>query len=481
MRHELDTNYASLFSRRDFLAGAGAFATLSAAFFSGGCEACLTQIQNRPTRRNIAPLSATDPIVTNYKAAVAAMKALPASNPISWQAQAEIHNNKCPHGCWFFLPWHRAYLLYFERICRKVTGDSNFALPYWNWTTSPSIPSQFWGGASNPLFDGTRLVTATDTADPSWVGAPVIESILSTPSFTLFASDKPPGGLPTHTGSGYGQLEATPHNNIHGWVGGDMGNFMSPLDPIFWMHHNMLDCLWVDWNINLGNANTSDTSWSGYNLTDFVDENGNPVSLPVIDTVLFPLLTYQFEPCSPNETSNRVISGAQLQKFLRAGAPSALTFGTQHELGRAVSAPVGKPVTLAVPATSSSFQSALGSDNRSRLVLTLEGVDIPSPSEFFVRVFVDKPDATAATPIDDPHYAGSFGVFSDPKAMAGMQGNAKPRFLVDLTSTARRLNRAGSLTSERVDLTLVTVPYTHREAHDAVLTIQRVALATARF
>jgi tyrosinase len=410
------------------------------------------------------------------------MKALPASNPISWVAQANIHNNKCPHGCWFFLPWHRAYLVYFERICRKVTGDGSFALPYWNWTTSPSIPAPFWGNSSNALYDGTRLVTSSDTADPSWVGASAIETILSNPSFELFASYKPPGGLPTHTGGGYGNLEATPHNNIHSWIGGDMGAFLSPLDPIFWMHHNMLDCLWVDWNINLGNANTSDSSWSGYNIPDFVDENGNPVTVPVIDTVLYPLFTYQFEPCSPNEKIDQVVlTGARLQQFLRAGAPSTLTFGEQHEAARAVSAPSGKAVNVAIPVGSAGFQNALGSDNKTRLVLTLEGVDIPAPAQFFVRVFVDKSDASGETPITDPHYAGSFGVFSDPKAMAAMSGDHRGRYLVDLTETVRKLNQAGSLTSDRLDVTLVSVPYAHREKNDQALAIQRVSVATARF
>jgi tyrosinase len=260
-----------------------------------------------------------------------------------------------------------------------------------------------------------------------------------------------------------------------------MGAFLSPLDPIFWMHHNMLDCLWVDWNINLHNANTNDTSWSEFNLTDFVDENGNPVSLPVIETVLFPIFTYQFEPCSPNEAPKKLsLSAAELEKFLRAGAPSTLTFGPQHELGRAITAPMGKAVQVSAPVEGSELQNVLGSENRNRLLLTLEGVDIPSPSDFFVRVFVDKTDASGDTSIDDPHFAGSFGVFGDSKAMTGMTGDQKPQFFVDLTSTARKLNQAGSLTAGSISTTLVAVPYTHHEQRNQVLTIQRVVLSTAQ-
>uniref|UniRef100_A0A3Q3W8S8 Tyrosinase n=1 Tax=Mola mola TaxID=94237 RepID=A0A3Q3W8S8_MOLML len=32
-----------------------------------------------------------------------------------------------------FLPWHRAYLLHWEREIRKVTGDDSFSIPYWDW------------------------------------------------------------------------------------------------------------------------------------------------------------------------------------------------------------------------------------------------------------------------------------------------------------------------------------------------------------
>lgn len=32
-----------------------------------------------------------------------------------------------------FLPWHRVYLLHWEREIRKLSGDVSFALPYWDW------------------------------------------------------------------------------------------------------------------------------------------------------------------------------------------------------------------------------------------------------------------------------------------------------------------------------------------------------------
>lgn len=32
-----------------------------------------------------------------------------------------------------FLPWHRAFLLMWERQIQKITGDENFTIPYWDW------------------------------------------------------------------------------------------------------------------------------------------------------------------------------------------------------------------------------------------------------------------------------------------------------------------------------------------------------------
>ena len=55
--------------------------------------------------------------------------------------------SQCQHNCWYFLPWHRWYLYYFEQIARAtltelVAADtfvgrkdiaSSWALPYWNY------------------------------------------------------------------------------------------------------------------------------------------------------------------------------------------------------------------------------------------------------------------------------------------------------------------------------------------------------------
>ena len=102
--------------------------------------------------------------------AVAAMKALPQSDPRNWIRFADIHRNFCPHGNWYFLPWHRAYISSFERICRELSGKRDFALPYWNWTADRQFPAAFAAGDrnSNPLFHPRPGVAAACASPTTW-------------------------------------------------------------------------------------------------------------------------------------------------------------------------------------------------------------------------------------------------------------------------------------------------------------------------
>jgi tyrosinase len=467
------------FSRRTFLQGAGAFSVANLAMWMGGCESCSQQIKDRPTRRNIANLPANDPIIQAYQAAVTAMKALPASDPRSWSAQAQIHFDHCPHQNWWWLPWHRAFLVYFERICRKLSGHDDFALPYWNWTTSPSVPAPFWGGG-NPLFDPNRGIGPTDTADPSWVSAPVIDGILGLTNFYDFASY--PATMQRQRTT-FGTLESTTHNPIHPWVGGrtgDMTGFHSPLDPVFWCHHNMLDCLWNEWNVNRNNPNTSDPNWGTLHFTEFVDENGAAVDIEAGLTVLFPVFDYQFEPCGPAHTGSKIWTKPDLEKFLRAGAPVKFEIAQRFELQRAIATEVGRPLRSVAKVEDQVLHGALDSGGDKAVMLTVDGVEVSDKTDYFVRVFLGKPDAAPDTPITDAHYGGSFGFFHDAAPMKDMPANEKFGYLVDVTETLRRLNQAGSLSSGKLDVTLVPVAYEHRQAEGQKLAIEKLEVSIAQ-
>ena len=129
--------------RRAFFAGAGALgaAMLGTLQVSVGQGAV-------GTRRSVRGMDLNDPDLAAYRRGVAAMKALPASDARNWNRFAGVHANFCPHGNWYFLPWHRAYLTSLEAIIRDLSDKPDFALPYWDWTAERQLPPAF--AAGNP-------------------------------------------------------------------------------------------------------------------------------------------------------------------------------------------------------------------------------------------------------------------------------------------------------------------------------------------
>lgn len=256
----------------------------------------LDLIIKRPVRRDINTLATDDPILEAFRTAVTQMKALPTSDARNWTRQARIHEDFCPHQNWLTLPWHRAYLYYFEEICRELSGNEDFALPYWNWQKDRRVPSVFWGGTQNPLFNDTRQVTDATDANESFVGPSAIEGILNQTNFLLFGSAQITLADGQRTLAGQSTFESGPHNYIHGFIGGDMGFISrSPLDPVFWCHHGMIECIWVEWNMKRGNPNTNHNDWINRSFSEFVDRKGNPVQVTVADTLLHPLLLYRYD------------------------------------------------------------------------------------------------------------------------------------------------------------------------------------------
>lgn len=468
----------SLSSRRDLLKSGSALALMLA---TGGCDKILDQIKNRPTRRNISNLAPNDPLIQTYKDAINKMKALPSSDGRNWTRQAQIHNDHCPHGNWFFLPWHREYLVYFERICRKLTGNTTFALPYWNWTIESKIPDVFWG-AGNPMFDSSRLMAQGALFDQSFVGHPVLESILSETNFLIFGSNP---ATTQRQNSGYGRLEGTPHNYVHGTIGGDMGAYMSPLDPVFWCHHNMIEYCWVDWNLTRQHDNTNDPNWANFKFSDFFDEDGAAVTpLSVGAGLLFPILDYQYEPSQIGNALSqlKMTSRAEvdaLKKFAQTGANVEITVLKRFPLRQATEVPLGKATSRTIPVEAGAIRAALEARGRQRLMLSVGGVQQPARNDFFVRVFVNLPNASAETPVSDPHYAGSFAFFLGDHA-AHPEGSPKLGFLVDIGDTLRKLNASGSLASlDKLDIQLVPVPFPGRQAPATGFSLEQLELVTS--
>jgi tyrosinase len=449
----LDTNPLSDVSRRVFIKGLGFVGIALIVGTMGGCDKIADAIKNRPVRRRLRTGSAeVDADIATYRDAVAAMKALPAGNPISWAAQALIHGtvaggfNFCEHNTDHFFDWHRGYLFYFEKICQKLTGNSKFGLPYWNWNQNPAINPAFLD-ASSPLF---LARSDTDLTGLSAVSNAELDPIMADTNFFTFMS----------------QIEGTPHNTVHGAVGQTMGTGGSALDPVFWTHHCMVDYCWAKWNMELGNNNTNDATWINHPNSHFVDADGNPVSVNAGITTLMPLLSYRYESSAIGSSPAKATAETKaefdkIEKRLREGANIRFEVKRRIRLLDKVSVSIARPLSHTTKIAPQEFSAILNSDTaQERVFASIDFAQLPVTSDFSVRVFVNLPNANSATSTEDPHFAGSFAFFgTTPAGVAGGHQH-QPKFLVNLTNTIQRLKRNQELREDTpLSLQLVPVPF----------------------
>lgn len=435
--------------RRNALVGVSSVVT---ALALGGCERLKQQIANRPVRKDVSTLANNDPILDSYRSAISQMQALAASDPRNWNGQALIHQNFCPHGNWFFLPWHRGYLMALESIIRKLSGNAGFALPYWNWSCQRAVPAPFWENGS-VLNHSPRAITSASQADISVVGQANISSILSQTNFETFGS-----GYATalRGGGGFtGQLEGGPHNYIHGtFIRGTMATYMSPLDPIFWLHHCNLDRLWFDWN-SMGNANSSDPTYVNMSLAGmFVDGDSQPLTYQVGALILAPLLSYRYEAAGGCVNKFKRLDDVALKALLKKG--SAVRFRPLGEFGTAatnvrLSSAQRAPTKIVIQ--QAQMKAASERAEATQMVIAVDDVKPEGAGDYYVRVFVNIPDDANADPASD-NYAGAFAFFVDPE-----HNHGPLNYVVDISNAVEKLRAKGSmLIDQPTEISLVVVP-----------------------
>jgi tyrosinase len=184
----------------------------------------------------------------------------------------------------WFLPWHRMYIYYFERIVRHVLGDKSFMLPYWNWSdpTKRALPPPFLVNTSS-LYNVTRY-SADDVLK-------FTANVASGERFDKFSKDnkrwQQEFGLPGCVAEAdyFIFSEETiehPHGAVHVRVGTDMLSVKAAAyDPIFWLHHANVDRLWTIWCNSSGpdkakHANPDKPDWQAKEFSFFDVMDGRP-------------------------------------------------------------------------------------------------------------------------------------------------------------------------------------------------------------
>ena len=300
-----------------------------------------------------------------------------------------------------------------------------------------------------------------------------IEQILSLRTFRDF------GGGSSYDDA-FGFIDQNPHNTLHIWTGGmnpdfpastapadrnksvtvvgrrfhtrddfysqpeygDMfSNLTASYDPVFWPIHSNVDRLWSEWQQ--------------------LHPNSDPVDL---DSVLTPW-------------GYTVRDTLDMQRFGYEYVKSSfvLPVGSSTPVGRFASQPIDVPEPV---------RRGFG-----RAEVRLHRVP-QLPRSCFIRVFLNLPDANAATPLDNPHYAGYLSVFGhgscyggpghcDPPPPRARKYDLRPRshntprnHRVNVTKCAKKLLAEGATT---LQITLVVIGADYREEND-LLRLEGVSL-----
>lgn len=466
--------------RRQFLQGAIA---------AGGSLWAMIYAHARSTtgslriRRNAQDLPSDDEVFKQYALAVKKMHALPATDRRSWRKQAEVHADYCKHGSSQFLPWHRHYITQFEKICGDLIGNPNFALPYWDWTrSSGKIPDAFFDMEDLNVthWNDNGVYTGIGWGPVNTVGVRALGKgvgLQSDPRGGVFTHDYIDSILHESLFSDFtGRLEGEPHNTGHVIVGfsnnpadpvGHMGDGLSPLDPLFWLHHCNVDRQWALWQT----AGNSTPTFSGNYNGNFVDTSGNPINVTPEGAKDFRAMGFTYDDFGdpvPFLTAANVINPAKpfLESFtIQPVNNEVSSLGTSNQPG---SARIGIPKSFDVPVTNLHAEVS-----RSRMQ---KGIDFPkwtqtrgnwdqaSLSEFarpretsrriqavlknvrstarrppVVNVFLNCPYLAPATPYTDSHYAGTFAFFGTGHGSHDDEHHAGRDVIIDLAKPIRQL------------------------------------------
>lgn len=398
----------------------------------------------------------TDEELRNLCRAVGFMRnQLSIQSPLQWDNYAAQHAMHCKesspkypqvHWGWNFLPWHRGYIFFLERILANIlttqfnVDGSTFAFPYWDWIQHKEIPntrlrkelglaSPLWGydrtleDMVNPdnlnfdnlaLFDGNRgpsvekpeMSPQNEVTQDSkdhieetifYMSPHYVNYMLSVP-FEQFA------GRPGIDRSNQGLLEQGPHNDGHDWVGTRLGSNRNmgtlryaALDPIFFMHHANIDRIW---SLYRQPQPDPDTSGWGKTVYRFTDIDGSDVCVSISDIIHHMNTVEYLAPMSAG-LLGEVRSPVTFENVNIEGLDGALTYET--------------PLTVEIK-----DPALIGRLAKVHLLEVVTGT-INNTAKGRIHLFVNKPDASLKTSIRSAQCIGRIA-FMDGDDRATFQG-----------------------------------------------------------
>jgi tyrosinase len=449
-------------------------------------------------RQDVWDLSDEDPwhpVLEWYARGVAELRARDGddfSDPTCWRYLAAIHGagsepawpqgatwNRCEHWNWFFLPWHRVYLHYFEKAVRgavvQLGGPDDWALPYWNYSDPQkpgrrAIPPAFRArtlpsGEDNPLFTDERNTDMNegDQLHPHEVD---LGGSLRTALFAGPSDGIPTGFGGTDAGAGamggsMGTLEKAPHGSVHMGVGGWMGAFNTAgFDPLFWLHHANIDRLWEAWLAGMPGASNPDTPrWLDQSFDLGQGEHAVAMRVrDVLDTAAEPL-GYQYASIDLPATAagNGVFTAAAPtpEDAVPHDFPPEMVGANDHS----VPLTTGTTSTrVPVSSPTGAMAAAVEEGVEPKIYLRIENVtgQQPASSTYLVHVNVPQGDDPAAHPELSAGRITTFGV-AEASDRTDEHGGSGISFTLDITPVARLLLEKDAWVADEVAVTFTPV------------------------
>ncbi|WGM39065.1 hypothetical protein AMEJIAPC_01978 [Caulobacter sp. NIBR1757] len=541
-------------TRRIFMATTAAAAAAGTTAFA----AAPARTAPKYTRYNLNSPKGQE-MLKSYAKGVAAMLALPADHPQNWFRNAFVHLMDCPHGNWWFYVWHRGFIGYFEETIRNLSGNPEFALPYWDWTETPKIPAGLFDGPLTPTdaafapttgnlniftskmkpamkaywdklssaqrsqlikrgyktFDlmwndvtgyspsadagisgnmayaitcGSRYLSpdnpnfdakTLDAVSPRKIAAGLSPlDYYNEDNTKSFTSSKTPSHNTAPSGATkFSVLEGFPHNKVHNCIGGvgavdpgpygSMTNFLSPVDPIFFMHHANMDRLWDVWTrkqekLGLPILPTGPDlrTLSEEPFLFFVNGQGEYVGYSkagaYLSTAAF---DYGYEPARDD---GLLLTARPKLKGRKAAAPYAV-----------MAQPDGPGATAAIP------RGVIDDHLADRLPAPLIAqVTIARPGGYSTTrefdVLINAPPGVTHVEADSPYYAGTVSFVGPIMAMhgdhgdhGGMEMSADTTFAVPLPQRPQAFNLLGATAPVAVNIRVI--PAHDRDAAAPIL------------
>ncbi|WP_186115652.1 tyrosinase family protein [Burkholderia gladioli] len=246
-------------------------------------------------------------------------------------------------------------------------------------------------------------------------------------------------------------LEGLPHNKVHNYIGGvgpvspgpfgNMTNFLSPVDPIFFLHHANMDRLWDVWTrkqLAYGRPTLpTGADWNSFASDPFlfyVNGAGQYVSGSAGDYVNMSKFDYDYQP------GFGLDAGEQRERAARKA------LGLKGVLS-ASGASVAVPTEL--------IRSYLGDEQQPAPIasITLRRPEGDSIDREF-DVLVNAPADVTRVEADSPYYAGTVAFFGP--TMHGMKMAHDATFALPLPRALGAFaNPSGAAASARLDVRVV--------------------------